>query len=453
MDKWAQFNSVPHEAWTQEATGNGGSRWTLEAKWIQYYFEGAYQSVMRDTSPENTLRAVVFVRTSQISEVMVRGLRPPVPAAYSFEWGLADFQRGGKEINRAGQGNHHKAKVSAWPGNPNILRIECSPLDETINFDLQTLAISLEESVQEKETRLDPWKRLLQWYAKLQTADPATYERVPAPIRGLLQGSAPAVQDWSGWEAFFDVPLNFAAAAATIPSAQPWNQLTWPQLEQWQREKLLPPELPFLPEPDLPGVYETIRLLVQLANDPQRQPGTQINPMYIPQIPGILRHVPEQLDILDLKCLMTMGAVREVWGHRERAKHALVQKRPELRALVSGNSPEGWELLQQDREYQLIDYEPESVKQQEQDLEAQQHRKGDFGPTPFEKMRATDQQNQWLMAQMNAETQQLESMAGSMFGGFPGMPAMPPLPPPPPPNPFFVLDPPPAWRVYKPFCI
>jgi hypothetical protein len=443
MNKWAQFGSVPPEAWTKEATSNGGSRWTLEPKWIQYYFEGAYQSIMRDTNPGTTLGAAVFVRTSQVSEVMVRGFRPPVPAAYSFEWGLADFLQGGKEINRGEQGNHHKAKVSAWPANPNMLRIECPQVDETIDFDLQTLAISLAESIHEKEARLDPWKRLLQWYAKVQTADPATYERVPAPIRSLLQGTAPAVQDWSAED--WLMSLNFAAAAATVPSAQPWNKLTWPQLEQWQREKLLPAELPWLTEWDTPQVYESIRLLLQLANDPQRQPGTQINPMYIPQIPGILRYLPENLDILDLKCLITIGALREVWGYRERKKHELLQKKPELGAL--GNSPEALELMQQDREFQLIDTHPEALKQIEEDLEADQHRKGDFGPTAHEKMRASDQQAQWLMAQMNAQTQQLASMAGGMFGG------LPPLPPPPPPNPFFVLDPPPAWRVYKPYCI
>lgn len=433
MDKWGKFNQVPPESWSQEVPAQGAAPiWKLNAQWCEYYFEGAYKLVIRDGDPFAPWWSIaVFQRSNLLTKEITVWSRRATGQYYDFTLSLADQLAWAKDlVRRTSDGKQQfPAKFVQQPGQ-DIFQISSPDIDEEMSVNPYTLAISLGQSRQEKEQELLPWKRILLWYARVRKFDPQVFERVPAPVKNFL---------FSGGQT--EAALEMQA-----------SKLTWQQLELWQKQELMPKELSWLGDVSRPQVLDSIRLLQRLANDPYRQAGQQQNPYYVARIPHILRCVvAEQLDLLDLKVFMTIGALREVWGYREREIYKLLERRPDLKQL--SQTPAGQQALQQDPEYQMIQTHPLSLKQQEEELEAHQHRKGDQGPTAMEKLRASERAAQDLMNQMWAQGDQLQAMLAPMMGSMGFGSFQPPPVPQLPTNPYLLEDAPPAWKIYKPYMI
>jgi hypothetical protein len=286
------------------------------------------------------------------------------------------------------------ATASASAGERTI-RIFSADIDEEIEFSLQSLAIVAGQSRQEKALQTLPWKRLLVWYARLQSLDSQAFGRVPKPIQQLLR------------------QRGFEAAV---------EALQWTDVEGWQRQGVLPQELAWIFPQDAQPLAESIRLQQQLANDSRRQSSAWTSwltgPSYMPEIPKLLCGVDARaLDLADLQAFMTMGALREVHGFVEREMQKLFARRPALQTL--SQLPQGQNQIQQDAEVQMINAHPQAAKEQQELLQMQYRRMGNY---TFDMQLAQAKQQAEVMRQFGV------------------------------PSPF-LEDPLPPWKVYRHFAI
>jgi len=424
MDKWGVFATIGPELWAREVP-NGGTVpiWHLTPEWTSQFYAGVYNSIWRDGDPfTNSWKICRFQKlpVNGEDEITVFSSRTKVPEYYSFNWNIMSVFQKPVTINRFRNGQVSGTATLSPGGARGItsFHIASPEIDEDMLVDTRTLQFRLAESRQEKQQRLFPWMRILHWYGMLQQADAQAFGRVPWAIQNYLRGP------------------NFEKAASA---------LTEEQLQAWQQQKLMPmaDDLAWLYENEQAEEIGKIELLQSLVNDPRRQ----ANPIYMPNIPGLLRRVTAKtLDLTDLKVFMTIGVLRERWRYKAREWHKLLQRRPALKAQC--DAPGGLKLAEYDPEWQMICNHPLAQEENDDDLEAYQHSKGDYGPSIKDKLRASDEQMNQMMGMMTAQDQQLNAW-GSMMG----IPALPPLKIPDLSNPYLKQAPPPAWKVYRPFMI
>jgi len=111
-------------------------------------------------------------------------------------------------------------------------------------------------------------------------------------------------------------------------------------------------------------------------------------------------------------------------------------------------SPNGKQLAAQDPDWIAITNHPLARQEEEEDLEAYQHSKGDFGPSYQERMRQSDAMFNNMMAGMMQQDQQMTMMLGGW-----GVPTGPALQIPNLSNPHLQQVPPPAWKIYRPYMM
>lgn len=399
MDKWAVFQTIPREAWQHEAHPTGGSALArLPTEWVREYFQEAYAHVSGSVDPATGVFTIyLFQRVDGASEITVLSRQSP-GEYYDFVWDAGDVAAGNpKHIPRLSSQTGARAgtaTASASAGERTI-RIFSADIDEEIEFSLQSLAIVAGQSRQEKALQTLPWKRLLVWYARLQSLDSQAFGRVPKPVQQLLR------------------QRGFEAAV---------EALQWTDVEGWQRQGVLPQELAWIFPQDAQPLAESIRLQQQLANDSRRQSSAWTSwltgPSYMPEIPKLLCGVDARaLDLADLQAFMTMGALREVHGFVEREMQKLFARRPALQTL--SQLPQGQNQIQQDAEVQMINAHPQAAKEQQELLQMQYRRMGNY---TFDMQLAQAKQQAEVMRQFGV------------------------------PSPF-LEDPLPPWKVYRHFAI
>jgi hypothetical protein len=417
MSKWDTFYSIEPSCWQQiNPPGAQNPIWALNNGYTSQYYPGVYSSIRRDGDPFdkkfNICRFDKAAPNGQI-ELVIRSWRTNFRDFYEITLNSAFQYFMPIQITRMDANDGHKTGDAIVTGTGQTIRLVSRDIDEDMSIDLETLQVTLAESRQELQNRLLPWMRMLWWYGHLQELDIEAFQRVKPPIQNYLRGP------------------KYAEAA---------SRLTEAQLKAWQQEKLMPLELAWLWENDMPEEITKLETVLAMVNDPMRQ----ANSAYMPMIPNLLRRIdPSKLQLLDMKVLMTIGAVREHYRFKAREWHKLLQRKPALKTLAE--SPNGQQLAAQDPEWLAITNHPLAREEEEEDMEAYQHSKGDFGPSFQERMRQDNARMNEMMAGMMAQTRQMEMMMGGM--------GLPPLQIPNLTNPLLQQVPTPLWKVYRPYMM
>ncbi|HEY6349548.1 MAG TPA: hypothetical protein VI636_09080 [Candidatus Angelobacter sp.] len=420
MSKWETFYSIEPSCW-QQITPQGGNRpiWMLNSSYTSQYYPGVYSTILRDEDPfQNTWKVCKFNKPAPLGqyELSIRCLRTNPSEYYHITWNSLAPIITPTPISRFDGDKGLQRGSATLQGAGRSIRIISPEIDEDMTIDLETLQITLAESKQERQNRLLPWTRLLWWYGHIQELDLEAFLRLRPPIQTYLRGP------------------RYAEAASNLTDAQ---------LTAWQQEKVMPPELAWLWENEMPEEAMKLESLLEMVKDPMRQ----ANPAYMPVIPNLLRYVvPSKLQLLDMKALMTIGAVRERWRYKAREWHKLLLRKPALKALAE--SPNGQQLAAQDPEWIAVANHPLARQEEEEDLEAYQHTKGDYGPSYMERMRQSDAMVNSMMAGMMQQDRQWTAMLGGM-----GLPVGAPLQVPTLSNPLLQQVPTPAWRIYRPYMM
>lgn len=420
MSKWETFNSIEPSCWQQiNPPGAQNPIWALNNGYTSQYYPGVYSSITRDGDPFqqkwNVCRFNKAAPNGQI-ELSIRSPRTKFRDYYDIILNSAIPAFPPVPISRFDAIHGRKTGDATLQGTGRAIRIVSAEIDEDMSIDLETLQIALLESKQERQNRLLPWIRMLWWYGRLQELDVAAFQRLKPPMQNYLRGP------------------TYAEAA---------SRLTEAQLKAWQQEKLMPLELAWLWENEMPEEVAKLETVLAMVNDPMRQ----ANSVYMPVIPNLLRCItPSKLALVDMKVLMTIGAVRERWRFKAREWQNLLQRKPSFKALAE--SPNGQQLAAQDPEWIAITNHPLARQEEEEDMEAYMHSKGDFGPSYQDRMRQQDAMFNSMMAGMMQQDQQMMRMMGGM-----GMPMFAPLQVPNLSNPLLQQVPTPLWKVYRPYMM
>ncbi|HLJ30242.1 MAG TPA: hypothetical protein VKY85_26280 [Candidatus Angelobacter sp.] len=423
MSKWEKFYSIEPSCW-QQITPSGASNpiWLLDKSYTSQYYPGVYHSILRDGDPfQRTWNVCRFNKVAPIGmiELTIRSSRTNFRDYYEItlnplHMGIVGFPP--REIPRFDASNSNKTGAATLHSGGRSIRIVSPDIDEDMSIDLETLQVTLAESRQEQQDRLLPWTRMLWWYGHLQEVDIQAFQRLRPPVQNYLRGP------------------KYAEAA---------SRLSEMQLKAWQQEKLMPFELAWLWKNEMPEEVTKLETVLDMVKDPLRQ----ANPIYMPVIPNLLRFItPSKLELLDMKVLMTIGAVRERWRFKAREWQKLLQRKPAFKALAE--SPNGQQLAAQDPDWIAVTNHPLAREEEEEDMEAYQHSKGDFGPSYQEQMRQSDVMFNTMMAGMMQQDRQMTMMLGGM-----GLPVGPPLQIPTLSNPLLQKVPALAWKVYRPYMM
>jgi len=421
MGKWETFHGIDPSCWKQITPDGGGVPiWVLDKSLTSQYYPGeGYLAIYRDGDPHQKKWNVCrFDRTFPLGgyELTVRSLRTNGLGFYQINWNSVAPILIPQSLARCNVDTGAPIGQATLTGTGKTLRVVSPEIDEDMTIDITTLEITLARSKQEGQDRLLPWMRMLWWYGRVGELDPPSYQKVPIPIRNFLGGT------------------RYAAAAST---------LTDQQLKDWQDQKLMPTELAWLWEGDLPEEISKLESVMAMVNDPMRK----ANPIYLPVVPELLKHIDvSKLNLLDMRVLMTIGAVRERYRFKQREWHKLIERKPSFKAIAESLNVQ--DLASTDPDWQAITTHPLARQEEEEDLEAYQHSKGDFGPNPIQKIRDQDAAFAGMMAGIQQQGAQLMQMFGGMGMPFvvPPMPQIPNLS-----NPMAQQVPSPAWKIYRPY--
>jgi len=446
MGKWETFHSIEPSCWKQIAPPGGRCPiWVLDQGFTsQFYPDEGYVSIYRDGDPyQKTWDICRFDKPAPPGayELTVRSLRTNGLGYYQINWNSLMPIVIPQSLTRCNANDGAPMGKATLTGTGATLHVVSPEIDEDMTIDVGTLGITLAESKQERQDRLEPWTRMLYWYGRVRELDPPTFQKVPGPIRSFLERSGNTLAA----SALTDLPMrDFMRGLSGLRFAEAAPALTDQQVQEWQQQKLMPTELAWLWETELPEEIIKLESVMAMLSDPMRQ----ANPIYMPVVPELLKHIEvAKLNLLDMKVLMTIGAVRERYRFKQRAWYNLTQKKPSFKQIAE--SPNAQQLAMTDPEWQAITNHPLARQEEEEDLEAYQHSKGDFGPSPLQKIRDSDAQWAAMMAGMQQQEAQMMRMMGGM-----GMPAfaLPPMPQIPNlSNPLAQQVPPPAWKIYRPF--
>ena len=434
--KWNQFRKISSPCWEKvDATSAGLVVSKLTDEWCSYFFDGIVARVSTLSRPGGSLLAVVFRLVSAVYDVR---LFSQVRAGdyYDFFW---DFGDGGLGNNRGGtaglipidpggllrrtipiqrlgaQGPSGSANA-IWRIDPQslngppasqarLIRVYCADLDETIDINLDTLAIQVKESQVSKAVSLAPWHRVLMWMWQLRSADAAAFKRLPAQLKTYLSGIGQPAQ---------------------------LEALTEASIRTWQSQKLLPQDLPWFVEGDVLAARGCITRQQGIARSTDvLRAYNNCNP-----IPKILHGLdPGRLGPLDLQSLIVIGALQEMHGFMEVERSRIIARRPDLQALLA--TPQGARRIEQDGEIMGLNARPEAAQGIQDQADIMMRRAGNLGPTGREMQMAMEQQ---MHAQMQMTSLQAISM-GDPFTGILSAMETERLKP----------QAGPAWKVYYPY--
>jgi hypothetical protein len=330
----------------------------LSPDFSRHYFpDSNFRAVVRDTHPDTQQYSILVCERADASLEFSVMSRQVQDSYYDFIW-LPGEQH--KSIFRMCNGRPGgPASATLLPGTRKF-SIVCADIEERIDFDSSSLVRLDGESSRDRNLKLMPWKRLLVWFGRLKMLDPSGYNKVPGPLKQFLQRP------------------DFEMVIAN---------LTEQHIQGFIQQGLIPAELDSLQPEHMPGVVATIR--VQQGIAAQAAPtstgffgklSASLGMQTGPAIPAILTRLdPNQLELVDMQALITMGALIEVEGFAEREWRKLLARRPDLQARLK--SPEGQNSVMQDMEVQMLQRHPEVQKaMQEQAWRAS----GLGGPTPTE---------------------------------------------------------------------
>jgi hypothetical protein len=407
--KWATLARIDPSCWEQiGASGHGCPIWQLKPDWLRVMFKGAYVSVRACAGANmQPIQAICFVRPDEIHELRVFS-RLRAGEHYDSEWRFGAVP--GEEVAEYGHFGSRRLTVAlagaqgaVAPANaiwmfdtsrpPESLteadrniRIFCAAIDETIDVNAHFLDVRYQENVMERQMRLVPWQRLLVWYLRLKGVDKGAYRRINKPLRAWLETR--------------DVEQKIA-------------MLTEPEIGMMQQQGLLPGYIAWLTPEEAPQMIESIRLQKSIAcrKDVLLQYANLMRLPNFSPIPGLIQWVdPGQLDMIDLQIFMTIGALRELHGFVEVETQRLLERRPDLKAIMQ--SPQGSRALQSDPELAALNAHPRAAQEQQDAQDLMLRKAGSYGPTTREIMTAGE-------VSMNISNQQLT--ATMFMGGSAGM--------------------------------
>lgn len=398
--KWSRFRKIAPACWERaNAVTPGLVISQLSGKWCEHFFEGAVTGVSLLTQAGGTPLAMVFRLATGIYDARVFSRVRPGDY-YDFFWDFGDStllsgpgceaplfpvsagcisQRTIQIKRGAVQGPGGSANV-IWRVDPQavvgtalpqmrLIRVYCSELDETIDINLDTLAIQFKESQVEKAANLAPWQRLLKWMWHLRSADSGSFGRLPSQLKSYL---------------------------SNIRQAGQLEALTEANIQAWQSQKVLPQHLPWFLESDVApardcitrqqGISRSSDVLVLFNN---------CNP--VPKVLHTL--VPAQLGPWDLQSLIVIGALQEMHGYSEVERHRIIVRRPDLQALLS--TPQGARRLEEDSEILAVKSHPDAIGEMQDQQDIMMRRQGNFGPTPRDMQLAMIQQAQMTNVQLS----------------------------------------------------
>lgn len=394
-EKWGIFQNIDAQCWVQVAApAPAVSIWQLRDDWLNALFNGAYRSLRMNADPTlSQVRAVSFVTPDAMYEMRVFS-RLRAGEYYDFKWifdrpaspapvsdcapPLGDLERRAVRVARANGAGATGTANAVWLIHPSQLappiapgamnfRVFCPELDETIDFNLDSLDLRYQENIQEQRMRLVPWQRLLMWMARLQSIDSKAFGKIPKPLRSLLKSP--------------DIQAQVAGLSQGV-------------LAMWQQQGLLPPELAMITADDVGALRESVRLQQRLAAQ------TDFNKQFAQgcPIPKLLVEVDAaMLDPVDLQIFMTIGALREVHGFLEVETQRLLQRRPDLQAILQ--SPQGQRQLESDSEVASLRAHPQAVQEQQELQDVAWRKAGNYGPTARDTLKAQQQQLDMMQVQ------------------------------------------------------
>jgi hypothetical protein len=417
--KWAVFrDQLDASCWTRVGVDPGGSAiWALADGWRDALFGGAYQAVIANAqaSPAN-YSAVTFVRHDGIHEIRVAsGVAPG--AHYDLRWvfgaqaapdeeGLAPCGGGDRRLAeiRLSRGDQPVAAANAvWliapsaletdgglPGET-TLRIYCQQADETIDLVMPALKVLRQHSPQQAQAQaqaqwsqvvdaFQPWRAVLYWMGALKRIDGMAYGRIPRPIRGFLDSR----------------PNAYEALTPNVVAA-------------WQSAGLLPAQPSQLTSD---AELETVRAAIALQKSLAGQQTFLIQFQNVSPIPRLVTAVdPQQMNPVDARAFMTIGALRELHGTLQQKLDELKARDPRLRMRIEG--PNGKRQLLQDPRMAALRADPAVMREIEEEQDLAARRQGAMGPTNRDALR--------MMNRMQGG-----GIGGGMGGGMEGLGAMGP---------------------------
>lgn len=339
------LRGIQPQCWSKDPQN---SVWKLSPEFTEHCFPGGiYRQVLCNSDPrEGNLNIVICETSKGDLQVLLQSRRVP-GEYYDFS-----FKRGEQKKDITRQSEHGPAgtaTVMFVP--PNGLTLFSPDIQETIQFDIYTLS---SYSSTDLELQIAPWRRLLAWFGRLQILDPDAFKRVPGALKNIL--SRP----------------DFEMAVMRIPPEQ---------INQWIQAGILPSEFADIAQEHVGGLTASISSQQQMARQSQsgakHQGGGWLSSLTsfsdaldqafagkapAPVIPGVLLGVDTtKADLLDLKALVAMGALREVGGIFDREFKKLLERRPDLKMRL--NAPEGQSLIMQDPEVQML-YQRPDVQQE-----------------------------------------------------------------------------------------
>jgi hypothetical protein len=435
--KWANYKKIDSRCWVELPSSTPSLIvGRLDDQWCDFYFQGAYKSIkaLSFRSTRSPL-AIVFLTPQGLYEVRIFSrLRPG--DYYDFCWAFSlgvtsisrlddisnlnerflpiavgDPHRRAIPISRLSNGANTGSANAVWIADPTALpatipdeakniRIFCAELDETIDLNLESLSVRVQESVVEKQSRNVPWHRLLFWMWKLRSIDSAAFGKIAPAIRSYLT----SVREQAGISALQDSTLK-----------------------TWQTQGLLPSVLPLMNASDLIPLRDSVLRQQGLARSPE------ILSQFMNQspFPKLLLNVnASQLDALDLQSFMTIGALREIHGFTEIETQRLIERRPDLQALLQ--TPQGQRRFFEDSEVVALRSHPNAIREQLDLADVGMRGAGSFGPTARDMQLAALQQNANQMLMLAT----MDPIAGLLSA----MQA--------PKNPAQAE---PAWKLYRPY--
>jgi Ethanolamine utilization protein EutJ (predicted chaperonin) len=382
--------------WQKESPDGQRVMWRLKEDFVKHYFPGSpYEQIIQDGDPEAAQPScVVFQRSDGGYDIFLRSGQAHQDY-YDFHWCAGEPSA---QVRRWREGLIvSEATLESAPGAP-FLILQSPDIQEMIQFDPRSLLRMDAESQRDRIMQMMPWLKLLTWFGRLQQLDPSGFKKVPIEIRMLLKGD------------------QFEHTIGSLPPQR---------LQKWIQNGALPPALDYVNEGQAQGLLHTIATLQAIG----RQQGQASKGMLAsfmssmsgqPKVPGILLPLNlEQLDILDLQVLVTIGALESVETKYDKELRALIARRPDLQAKM--RSPDGQSALTNDPEILALKNRPD-IQRELSDRAWKSM--GNTGPSPMEQVQSMQR-----------------GMAWSYVFGYPLDPAL-----------FFSTKQAP-WKIYKPYPV
>lgn len=433
--KWSRFRKIAPACW-QRSNGllPGLIVSRLSDQWCEHFFEGAVTGVSLLSQAAGGAPLVTVFRTAQDLYDVRLSSRVQPDEYYDFFWDFGLTARPAPTLSAetgkwipisAGSASVRALKINRWgpsgqtgtanavwrvapqavPGpvapDAKVIRIYCEQLDETIDLNLDTLAMQFKESQIQKTASLAPWHWLLLWMWTLRKTDAEAFGRLPGALKSHL---------------------------TSVREAESLSNVTEAQFAAWQRQGLLPQRLPMLFDFDVAPARDCIARQQGIAGS------SEVLMLFNNQnpIPKLLLTVNSaNLRVPDFQSLIVLGALQEFHGFLEVQRQLIIARRPDLQALLA--TPQGLRRLEEDSEIVALKSHPDAIRETQDQQDIMLRRAGNYGPTARDMQLATMQLAQATQVQALSMINPLAGVIGAMEAAKSSRPSGPP------------------WKIYRPY--